>query len=144
MEIIIIRCGGLFLRIFLALILLEFQVDGLLLAILLSILFTLASFKSCGKEFHKWNKYHFLRFSTFLLFGLIITIVSDAFLVWPLNNLSLIIILLVLFIFRPFESQDIEYIERVLPKLGNKYIKPFLNRLSYSSLKISEFNKNFI
>lgn len=141
-DIIVIRGGGLFLRIILALVLLEFLVDGLLLAILFSTLFTLVSFIIRGKEFHQWNKYHFLRFSSFFLFGLIITIVADVFLVWPLNNLSLIIILLLLFLFRPFESQDIEYIERVLPKIGSKYIKPFLNHLSYSSSKTSEFDKN--
>ncbi|MFW9904550.1 MAG: hypothetical protein ACFFFH_09480 [Candidatus Thorarchaeota archaeon] len=134
-DVIVIRGGGLFLRIFLALIFLELQINGLLLAILLSALFTLVLFIARGKEFHQWNKHHFLRFSTFLLSGLIIAIVADVFLVWPLNNLSLIMILLFMFLFRPFESQDIDYIERVLPKMGYKYIKPFLKHLSYSPAK---------
>jgi len=132
-ETIFIRGGGLIIRIIVALILLPMQVNGLLIAILFSALITLIALISLTKELYSWNKHHIIRYSVFLLIDILLVVTFDQLFVWPLNNVSLILLLVMMVVFKPLEKQDIIYIERIIPKFGNRFIRPFLHKVSYTT-----------
>jgi O-antigen/teichoic acid export membrane protein len=131
-DVMIIRGGGLITRIILAIILIPFHIYGLLFAILISALFTVISFIVRSPEIISWSKNQILRFFGFLLLNLPIILVLDYLLIWPLNNIIFGLILLNLIIIKPFETSDMQYIERVIPRRFQFIMKPLLDRISRS------------
>jgi len=128
-EIIVIRGGGIILRITLALLLSTFQIYGLIMAVMISTTITLVAFIARSSELRNWKKENLIRFSSFFFMGIFISIAVEMLFTWPFTNISLVLLIAISFLLKPLDAQDLDYIERVIPVRMQKFILPILNLL---------------
>lgn len=130
-SVAVIRLMGIIIRFSFAFYFIDKRIEGLIIGIYVSAIITLIALIFFTEELRHWKLETLIRYLGFSIISIIIMIITNYNFVWPITNVSLFAIFIMLIVIKPLNRADTNYITKVVPVRLKKYVTPFMNLISH-------------